>query len=176
MTNNSINKLQKLIEQKVLSSDISDAIRELLLSVDNIQKKQGQESVHNRPKSFKRWTKEEETLLVESFLDGISLDKIALKHERSCNAIFQRLLLVGLVTLSQPIDFSSNKIKQKISSVPASASSSLEKEIEPGRICNFCGVRIDPLRLNAQPNTYRCISCQTNFEQRFVKNMSEKFY
>lgn len=174
MTNDSTDKLQKLIEQKVLSSDISEAIRELLLSVDNIQKKQGQASVYNRPKSFKRWTKEEETLLVESFLDGISLDKIALAHERSCNAIFQRLLLVGLVTLSQPIDFSSNKTKQKIST--ASASSSFDKEIEPGRICNFCGVRIDPLRLSAQPNTYRCVSCQTNFEQRFVKNMSEKFH
>ena len=173
MTNESEKKLLKLIKQEVFSSEITDAIGELLETLSVQRKQQILPSPFQRPKSFKRWTKEEEKKLVDSFLEGTTLDKIALEHERSCNAVFQRLLLVGLVTLSQPIDFSKSKTTTKLS--PDLSLKKEEKKIEPGRICNFCGERIDPLRLAAQPNTYRCISCQTNFEQRFVKNMSEKF-
>lgn len=173
MTNESEKKLLKLIKQEVFSSEITNAIEEVLETISVQRKQQVLPSPFQRLKSFKRWTKEEETKLVESFLEGTTLDKIALEHERSCNAIFQRLLLVGLVTLSQPIDFSKSKTTKKLSL--DSSLTKEEKKIEPGRICNFCGDRIDPLRLAAQPNTYRCISCQTNFEQRFVRNMSEKF-
>jgi len=173
MTSNSENKLAKLIKSDVLSPDISEAIIELLDYVKIHKAQEHQPSPFQRPKSFKRWTKEEEKTMVESFLGGIPLDKIAEEHQRSCNAIFQRLLLVGLITLSQPIDFSNPKTIKKVSIDLSHLS--VEKKIEPGRICNFCGERIDPQRLVLQPNTFRCVSCQTNFEQRFVKNMSEKF-
>jgi Prokaryotic dksA/traR C4-type zinc finger len=173
MTNESEKKLLKLIKQEVFSSEITESIKELLETTSVLRNQQISPSPTQRPKSFKRWTKEEETKLVENFLEGTTLDKIALEHERSCNAIFQRLLLVGLVTLSQPIDFSKSKTTKKL---PTDSSPNQDmKKIEPGRICNFCGEKIHPLRLAAQPNTYRCISCQTNFEQKFVKNMSEKF-
>ena len=173
MTNESEKKLVKLIKNDVLSSDISEAISELLETVSTHRKQQLQPSPFQRPKSFKRWTKVEEKTLVESFLEGKTLDKIASEHERSCNAIFQRLLLVGLVTLSQPIDFS--KPRTTKNSALDSNQIKADKQVEPGKICNFCGERIDPQRLVHQPNTFRCFSCQTNFEQRFVKNMSEKF-
>lgn len=173
MTNESEKKLQQLIKQEVFSYGIKAAIEELLEAIRVQRDQKILPSPSQRPKSFKRWTKEEEKKLVESFLEGKTLDKIAIEHERSCNAIFQRLLLVGLVTLSQPIDFSKSKTTTKL---PANSSTIKDKKvIEPGRICNFCGERIDPLRLVAQPNTYRCIACQTDFEHRFVKNMSEKF-
>ena len=171
MTNESEKRLAKLIKNDVLYPDLSEAIRELLEKVSIQRKQELQPSPFQRPKSFKRWTQEEEKAMVDSFLEGTTLDKIAAQHERSCNAIFQRLLLVGLVTLSQPIDFS----KPKTTSIAEQNHIKDEKNIEPGRICNFCAERIDPQRLVIQPNTYRCVSCQTDFEQRFVKNMSEKF-
>lgn len=115
MTSESEKKLAKLIKNDVLSSDISKAISELLETVSTQRIQQLQPSPFQRSKSFKRWTKEEEKTLVESFLEGKPLDKIASEHERSCNAIFQRLLLVGLVTLSQPIDFNKPRITKKIS-------------------------------------------------------------
>ena len=171
MTNESEKRLAKLIKNDVLSPDLSKAIRELLEKVSIQRNQELQPSPFQRPKSFKRWTQVEEKAMVDSFLEGTPLDKIAAKHERSCNAIFQRLLLVGLVTLSQPIDFS----KPRTKSIAEQNHIKDEKKIEPGRICNFCAERIDPQRLVIQPNTYRCVSCQTDFEQRFVKNMSEKF-
>ena len=172
MTNESEKKLQKLIKYDVFSSEITDAITEVLETISVQRKQQIQPSPFQRPKSFKRWSREEETKLVESFLKGTTLDKIAMEHERSCNAIFQRLLLTGIVSLSETINFDKSTKPSKesvIDSIP------VVKPILPGRICTNCGERIDPLRLAAQPNTYRCISCQTNFEQKFVKNMSEKF-
>ena len=171
MTTESEKRLAKLIKNDVLSPDLSEAIRELLEKVSIQRKQELQPSPFQRPKSFKRWTQEEEKAMVDSFLEGTTLDKIAAQHERSCNAIFQRLLLVGLVTLSQPIDFS----KPRTKSIAEQSSVKDEKKIELGRICNFCAERIDPQRLVIQPNTYRCVSCQTDFEQRFVKNMCEKF-
>jgi hypothetical protein len=171
MTTEFEKRLTKLIKSDVLSPDLSGAIGELLEKVSIQRKQELQPSPFQRPKSFKRWTQEEEKAMVDSFLEGTTLDKIAAQHERSCNAIFQRLLLVGLVTLSQPIDFSKPKTKP----VPEQEKIKVETKIEPGRICNFCAERIDPQRLVHQPNTYRCVSCQTDFEQRFVKNMSEKF-
>ena len=171
MPNESEKILTKLIKSDVLSLDLSEAIKELLEKVSIQRKQELQPSPFQRPKSFKRWTQEEEKAMVCSFLEGTTLDKIAAQHERSCNAIFQRLLLVGLVTLSQPIDFS----KPRTKSIAEQSNVKDEKKIEPGRICNFCAERIDPQRLVIQPNTFRCVSCQTDFEQRFVKNMSEKF-
>ena len=106
MPNESEKILTKLIKSDVLSLDLSEAISELLEKVSIQRKQELQPSPFQRPKSFKRWTQEEEKAMVDSFLEGTTLDKIAAQHERSCNAIFQRLLLVGLVTLSQPIDFS----------------------------------------------------------------------
>jgi hypothetical protein len=91
MTNESEKKLLKLIKQEVFSSEITNAIEEVLETISVQRKQRVLPSPFQRPKSFKRWTKEEETKLVESFLEGTTLDKIALEHERSCNAIFQRL-------------------------------------------------------------------------------------
>ena len=171
MPNESEKILTKLVKSDVLSLDLSEAISELLEKVSIQRKQELQPSPFQRPKSFKRWTEAEEKAMVDSFLEGTTLDKIAAQLERSCNAIFQRLLLVGLVTLSQPIDFS----KPRTKSIAEQNHIKDEKKIEPGRICNFCAERIDPQRLVIQPNTYRCVSCQSDFEQRFVKNMSEKF-
>ena len=123
MTNESEKKLLKLIKYEVFSSEITDAITDVLETISLQRKQQIQPSPFQRPKSFKRWSKEEEIKLVESFLAGITLDKIAMEHERSCNAIFQRLLLVGLVTLSQPIDFSKSKTTTKLSRILSSSSS-----------------------------------------------------
>jgi DNA-directed RNA polymerase subunit RPC12/RpoP len=153
MTNESEKKLLKLIKYEVFSSEITDAITEVLETISTQRKQQIQPSPFQRPKSFKRWTKEEETKLVESFLEGTTLDKIAMEHERSCNAIFQRLLLTGIVSDSIPV----------------------VKPILPGRICTNCGERIDPLRLSAQPYTYRCVTCQKDFEKLTGLSMHGNF-
>ena len=160
-------QLIKLIDAGLLSKDVVDAIEIVLSEATNANPKEP--SPHQRAKSFKRWTKEEESKLIGSFLEGKTLDRIAKDHERSCNAIFQRLLLVGIVSLSQPVDFTGASKSEK-PKVPL-----ISKEVQAGRICTSCGDRIDPLRLSVQPNTYRCLVCQQNFEKRSGLNMSEKF-
>jgi DNA-directed RNA polymerase subunit RPC12/RpoP len=172
MTNESEKKLLKLIKYEVFSSEITDAITEVLETISTQRKQQIQPSPFQRPKSFKRWTKEEETKLVESFLEGTTLDKIAMEHERSCNAIFQRLLLTGIVSLSETINFAKSTKSSKesvIDSIP------VVKPILPGRICTNCGERIDPLRLSAQPYTYRCVTCQKDFEKLTGLSMHGNF-
>jgi hypothetical protein len=162
MTNESEKKLLKLIKYEVFSSEITDAITEVLETISVQRKQQIQPSPFQRPKSFKRWSREEETKLVESFLKGATLDKIAMEHERSCNAIFQRLLLTGIVSLSETINFDkpTKTEKQLVTDIIP-----LAKQILPGRICTNCGEKIDPLRLSAQPYTYRCVTCQKDFEK-----------
>ena len=161
MTNESEKKLLKLIKYEVFSSEITDAITEVLETISVQRKQQVQPLPFQRSKSFKRWSKEEETKLVESFLAGITLDKIAMEHERSCNAIFQRLLLIGIVSLSETINF--NKPHAQINEVAQTPPKI--KELLPGRICINCGERINPARLFSEPNAYRCVPCQTDFEK-----------
>jgi len=172
MTNESEKKLLKLIKYEVFSSEITDAINDVLETISLQRKQQIQPSPFQRPKSFKRWSKEEEIKLVESFLAGITLDKIAMEHERSCNAIFQRLLLTGIVSLSEPINFDTSTKPSKES---AMASIAVVKPILPGRICTNCGERIDPLRLSAQPYAYRCVPCQKDFEKLTGLSMNGNF-
>lgn len=75
-------KLLKLIKQEVFSSEITDALTEVLETINSQRKLHVQPSPFQRPKSFKRWTKEEESKLISNFLDGTTLDKIAEQHER----------------------------------------------------------------------------------------------
>jgi DNA-directed RNA polymerase subunit RPC12/RpoP len=95
-----------------------------------------------------------------------------MEHERSCNAIFQRLLLTGIVSLSEPINFDKSP---KASKESAMASIAVVKPILPGRICTNCGERIDPLRLSAQPYAYRCVPCQKDFEKLTGLSMNGNF-
>ena len=171
MTNESEKKLLKLIKYEVFSSDITDAINDVLETINIQRKQQIQPSPFQRPKSFKRWSKEEEIKLVESFLAGITLDKIAMEHERSCNAIFQRLLLTGIISLSETINF--NKPQPPINEV-AKIPPKI-KETLPGRICITGGERINPLRLSKEPNAYRCGPCQTDFEKSTGLSMHRTF-
>ena len=76
MTNESEKKLLKLIKYEVFSNEIKDAINDVLETVSLQRKQQIQPSPFQRPKSFKRWSKEEEIKLVESFLAGTTLDKM----------------------------------------------------------------------------------------------------
>jgi DNA-directed RNA polymerase subunit RPC12/RpoP len=171
MTNESEKKLLKLIKYEVFSSEITDAITEVLDTISLQRKHQIQPSPFQRLKSFKRWSREEEKKLVESFLKGTTLDKIAQEHERSCNAIFQRLLLTGIVSLSETINFSRPHTPiREIAETPLTV-----KEILPGRICITCGERINPLRLSKEPNAYRCVPCQTDFEKRTGLSMHGNF-
>jgi hypothetical protein len=171
MANESEKKLLKLIKQEVFSSEITDAITEVLDTISVQRKQQNQPSPFQRPKSFKRWTKEEESKLIVNFLDGITLDKIAAEHERSCNAIFHRLLLTGIVSLSETINFNRPHTPiRELAETPPTV-----KEILPGRICTTCGERINPLRLSTEPNTYRCVPCQTDFEKLTGLSMSKNF-
>ena len=164
-------KLLKLINQEVFSSEITDALTEVLETINSQRKMHVQPSPFQRPKSFKRWTKEEESKLISNFLDGTTIDKIAEQHERSCNAIFHRLLLTGIVSLSETINFDKSiKSKNQPTVLPLPV-----KEKLPGRICTTCGERIDPLRLSSMPNTYRCVSCQKDFEKRTGLSMGEYF-
>jgi hypothetical protein len=144
MTNESEKKLLKLIKHEVFSTEITDAINDVLETISIQRKQKIQPSPFQRPKSLKRWTKEEEKNLIESFLAGTTLDKIAIEHERSCNAIFQRLLLTGIVSLNETINF--NKPHIPISGVTETLPKI--KETLPGRICIACGERINPLRLS----------------------------
>ena len=161
MTNESEKKLLKLIKHEVFSSEITDAISEVLETISAQRKQQIQPSPFQRSKSFKRWSKEEEIKLVESFLAGITLDKIAMEHERSCNAIFQRLLLTGIISLSETINFNKPHAPiNEVAKIPPKI-----KETLPGRICITCGERINPLRLSKEPNAYRCVPCQADFEK-----------
>jgi hypothetical protein len=173
MTNESKKRLEKLLKYEVFSIDIAEAINELIETVEIQRKQLVQPSPFQRPKSFKRWTAVEESKLVASFLDGMTLDKIAEEHERSCNAIFHRLLLTGIVSLSESIDFFDKSTKPKKES--ATDALVAGKEILPGRICTTCGERIDPLRLSAEPNTYRCVPCQKDFEKRTGLSMNKNF-
>ena len=75
MTNESEKRLAKLIKNDVLSPDLSKAIRELLEKVSIQRKQELKPSPFQRPKSFKRWTQEEEKAMVDSFLEGTPLDK-----------------------------------------------------------------------------------------------------
>ena len=171
MTNESEKKLLKLIKHEVFSSEITDAITEVLQTISAQRKQHVQPQPYQRPKSFKRWTKEEESKLILNFLDGTTIDKIAEQHERSCNAIFHRLLLTGIVSLSETINFDKStkpKNQPAIVTLPV-------KEKLPGRICTTCGERIDPLRMSSMPNTYRCVSCQKDFEKRTGLSMGEYF-
>jgi hypothetical protein len=161
MTNESEKKLLKLIKYDVFSTEITDAINDVLETINLQRKQQIQPSPFQRPKSFKRWSKEEEKKLIESFLAGTTLDKIAVEHERSCNAIFQRLLLTGIVSLNETINF----IKPHAPINEVAETLPKFKETLPGRICISCGERINPLRLSNEPNTYRCVPCQTDFEK-----------
>ena len=161
MTNESEKKLLKLIKYDVFSTEITDAINDVLETISLQRKQQIQPSPFQRPKSFKRWSKEEEKKLIESFLAGTTLDKIAVEHERSCNAIFQRLLLTGIVSLNETINF----IKPHAPINEVAGTLPKFKETLPGRICISCGERINPLRLSNEPNTYRCVPCQTDFEK-----------
>ena len=171
MTNESEKKLLKLIKYEVFSNEITDAINDVLETVSLQRKQQIQPSPFQRPKSFKRWSKEEEIKLVESFLAGITLDKIAMEHERSCNAIFQRLLLTGIISLSETINFNKPHAPiNEVAKIPPKI-----KEILPGRICITCGERINPLRLSKEPNAYRCVPCQTDFEKSTGLSMHRTF-
>ena len=171
MTNESEKKLLKLIKYEVFSNEITDAINDVLETINIQRKQQVQPLPFQRSKSFKRWSIEEEKKLIESFLAGTTIDKIAVEHERSCNAIFQRLLLTGIVSLSETINF--NKSHTPINEVAATPPKI--KETLPGRICITCGERINPLRLSKEPNAYRCVPCQTDFEKSTGLSMHRTF-
>ncbi len=100
------------------------------------------------------------------------MDKIGTEHERSCNAIFQRLLLTGIVSLSETINFNKSTKPLEESVIDPIQ---VVKPILPGRICTNCGERIDPLRLSAQPYTYRCVTCQKDFEKLTGLSMHGNF-
>jgi hypothetical protein len=166
-------KLVKLIESEFFSDQIALAIKLIIQNSDSVESATGGQQTTLRNRSNKRWSKEEETQVVDAFLHGQTIDSIALERQRSCNAILQRLLLTGLITLDQPIQFRNQRNQQP--EVTPIETELREPTVLPGRICTKCGNRINPARLSAQPNTYRCLGCQKDFENRFGFGLTEQF-
>ncbi len=165
--------LSKLVESGLFSAEISTAINLLVMKPTSEGSGLSAQQPNQRGRSNTRWSKEEETRVVSAFLNGRTIDSIAIDQQRSCNAIFQRLLLTGLVTLDQPIQFRNSR-PQQLEVTPVEKTS-LVPTLQPGRICTKCGEIINPARLSAQPNTYRCIKCQRDFERRFGFGLTEGF-
>ncbi len=165
-------KLIKIIESGFFSEEISIAINLILKNANSEKTDSSTPESTQRSRSHTRWSKEDETQVVDAFLHGKTIDSIALDHQRSCNAILQRLLLTGIISLDQPIQFSNQRHQPEITPLQTAER---EPTVLPGRICTKCGNRINPARLSAQPNTYRCLGCQKDFENRFGFGLTENF-